>query len=110
MLPYKPDAIALRQSDRIAHAGLWVELRGQRMEYRGIRSQGLVTYGADNSYLDVMGGTLLRGRLFSQAELAERLGLPLGTIKSRMFAGLARLRELLDDTEAEGSWTPRLTS
>ncbi|MBA2295907.1 MAG: sigma-70 family RNA polymerase sigma factor, partial [Actinobacteria bacterium] len=27
---------------------------------------------------------------YSQSELAERLGLPLGTIKSRMFAGLAR--------------------
>jgi len=47
---------------------------------------------------------------FSQSELSERLGLPLGTIKSRMFAGLARLRELLDETESEGSWTPRLTS
>ena len=47
---------------------------------------------------------------YSQSELAERLGVPLGTIKSRMFAGLARLRDVLDDAETEGSWTPRLTS
>src|SRR6185295_6236068 len=32
---------------------------------------------------------------FTQSELAERLGVPLGTIKSRMFTGLKRLRELL---------------
>jgi RNA polymerase sigma-70 factor, ECF subfamily len=42
---------------------------------------------------------------FSQSELAERLGQPLGTIKSRMFAGLARMRELLGDPGMEISWT-----
>ncbi len=33
----------------------------------------------------------------SQSELAERLGVPLGTVKSRMFAALAKLRDLLGD-------------
>ncbi len=47
---------------------------------------------------------------FSQSELADRLGVPLGTIKSRMFSGLARLRELLDDSAQEGSWKPEFTS
>jgi RNA polymerase sigma factor (sigma-70 family) len=44
---------------------------------------------------------------FSQSELAERLGQPVGTIKSRMFTGLARLRELLADPGAgETAWKP----
>jgi len=43
---------------------------------------------------------------FSQSELAERLGQPLGTIKSRMFGGLSRMRELLAEPGTETSWTP----
>jgi RNA polymerase sigma-70 factor (ECF subfamily) len=42
---------------------------------------------------------------FTQSELAERLGQPLGTIKSRMFAGLARMRELLAEPGVEMSWS-----
>jgi len=45
---------------------------------------------------------------FSQSELAERLGQPVGTIKSRMFSGLGRLRELLAEPEpGERTWEPR---
>jgi len=47
---------------------------------------------------------------FSQSELSERLGVPLGTIKSRMFAGLSRLSELLQDEAEEGSWKSHSTS
>jgi RNA polymerase sigma-70 factor (ECF subfamily) len=35
----------------------------------------------------------------SQSELAERLGVPLGTVKSRMFAALSRLRDLLEEAD-----------
>ena len=44
---------------------------------------------------------------FTQSELAERLGVPLGTIKSRMFSGLARLRDLLAEAGFEEErWRP----
>jgi RNA polymerase sigma factor (sigma-70 family) len=39
----------------------------------------------------------------TQSQLAERLGQPLGTIKSRMFMGLARLRDLLGQAGLEES-------
>jgi RNA polymerase sigma-70 factor, ECF subfamily len=44
---------------------------------------------------------------FTQSELAERLGQPVGTIKSRMFAGLTRLRELLGEAgPTDTTWKP----
>jgi RNA polymerase sigma factor (sigma-70 family) len=38
---------------------------------------------------------------YTQSELAERLGVPLGTIKSRMFTGLSQLRDLLEPATAD---------
>lgn len=36
----------------------------------------------------------------SQTEIADRTGVPLGTVKSRMTAGLRRLRDTMQDLEA----------
>lgn len=44
---------------------------------------------------------------FTQSELAERLGRPVGTIKSQMFAGLSSLRDLIETTAKEDSWKTR---
>src|SRR5204863_998664 len=44
---------------------------------------------------------------FTQSELADRLGQPVGTIKSRMFTGLAPPRELLAEPgPGETAWKP----
>jgi RNA polymerase sigma-70 factor (ECF subfamily) len=46
---------------------------------------------------------LLRMRFYgelTQSEIAAREGIPLGTVKTRMFNGLRRLREMIDAEEA----------
>jgi RNA polymerase sigma-70 factor (ECF subfamily) len=35
----------------------------------------------------------------TQVEIAERTGLPLGTVKMRMARGLARLRDLIEEEQ-----------
>ena len=62
------DAEAMRRIPDIQYAGMWVQVF-QRIEYAGTRTQTLTIYGADQHYMDILGGTLLTGRFFSPGEL-----------------------------------------
>ena len=65
----RTDAEAVARVPQVAYAGLWVQLF-QRMEYHGTRTQTITIFGADDRYMDIQGGTLLRGRFFTKGELS----------------------------------------
>jgi putative ABC transport system permease protein len=61
----------------------------QKIEYQGERTQQVVLFGADAHYMDVQGGTLLRGRLFGRAELTgEQVIVLESAIAERLFGRL----------------------
>jgi putative ABC transport system permease protein len=62
------DARAARAIPQIAYAQLWLQILA-RLEKAGVRTQTMIVYGADDRFMEILGGTLLRGRLFTRAEL-----------------------------------------
>lgn len=63
------DEAALKQVPEIAYAAIWIQVF-QKLEYQGIRTQLMTVWAADDNYMEIAGGTLLRGRFFSRSELA----------------------------------------
>jgi putative ABC transport system permease protein len=62
------DMEAIARVPEIAYAGLWAQLF-QRIEYQGARTQTVTIFAADDRYMEIQGGTLLRGRFFTRSEL-----------------------------------------
>ena len=75
------DMEAVKRLAEISYASLWVQVLG-RIEYQGERTQRMELWGADDRYLEVTGGALLRGRLFTRSELNS--GAPLFVIDSEI--------------------------
>jgi len=82
------DAEAIAGASGIRHAALWNQAFS-RIEYRGIRSQSLVVYGADDRYMELQGGTLVLGRFFTRSELkGEDVIVLEEELSRRLFGGM----------------------
>jgi putative ABC transport system permease protein len=63
------DAKAVREVPQISYAQLWLQIFA-RLERAGVRTQTMIMYAGDDRFMEILGGTLLRGRLFTRSELA----------------------------------------
>jgi putative ABC transport system permease protein len=62
------EARALAQLPEIAYASLWVGVF-ERLEYREATTQPTVVYGADERFMEILGGGMVDGRLFTPTEV-----------------------------------------
>jgi putative ABC transport system permease protein len=64
----KPEeARALAALPQIHYAAIWTQLF-ERLEYQGVRTQLASMFGSDDRFMEIMGGGMAGGRLFTQAE------------------------------------------
>ncbi len=67
------EALAIARVAEIHYAALWMGIF-ERLEYEGVRSQLTVVYGADDRFMEVLGGGIVEGRTFTHTE--TRAGTP----------------------------------
>jgi len=86
------EAEAIARLPEIHYAAIWTQLF-YRFEYAGIRTQTLGIFGADDRFMEILGGGLARGRVFTTAEL--RGGAPVVVVEQRTVDRLFGAREPL---------------
>jgi len=72
------EAEALAQLPEIRYAAIWLAVL-ERLEFEGVRSQPTVVYGADDRFMEVLGGGITAGRTFTPTEV--RSGAPVVLIE-----------------------------
>jgi putative ABC transport system permease protein len=99
------EATAVATLPRIQYAAIWGQTMG-RVEYRGIRTQQVAVFGADNGFPEVQGGDLLAGRWFTRAELAGGAGVAVldQDVARRLFGR----EDPLDKVVRVGGWPARV--
>src|SRR5436189_4366282 len=74
------DAEAIARLPEIHYAAIWTQVF-QRFEYGGNHTRILGVFGADDRFMEILGGGLASGRSFTAAEL--RGGAPLAIVEQR---------------------------
>lgn len=67
------EAHAIARLPEIAYAAIWTQVF-ERLEYQHVRTQLVSVYGADERFMEILGGTLLAGRTFTAAEARAGAG------------------------------------
>jgi putative ABC transport system permease protein len=99
------EATAVATLPRIEYAAIWGQTMG-RVEYRGIRTQQVAVFGADNGFPEVQGGDLLAGRWFTRAELAG--GAAVAVLDQDVARRLFGREDPLDKVVRVGGWPARV--
>jgi len=72
------EAEAIARLPEIRYAAIWLAVL-ERLEYEGVRSQPTVVYGADDRFMEILGGGIVEGRTFTPTEV--RAGAPVVIIE-----------------------------
>jgi len=74
------EAEAIARLPEIHYSALWTQVFN-RIEYQGQRTQILGVFGADDRFMEILGGVIVSGRLFTLADL--RSGQPIVILEQR---------------------------
>jgi len=90
------DAAAVRRVPQVSYAALWAQVN-VRLEYEGERTQMMIVYAADDRFMEIVGGTLLSGRLFTRGEQAagDRVLVLESDVARRLFGRLDPIGEVV---------------
>jgi putative ABC transport system permease protein len=66
--PLRPaEAKAIAALPQIRYGAMWTQMF-ERLEYEGVRTQLASVFGADDRFMELLGGSIVQGRLFTQAQ------------------------------------------
>jgi putative ABC transport system permease protein len=86
----KPEeAEAIARLPEMAYGAIWMAVF-ERLEYEGVRTQPIIVYGADERFMEILGGGIAEGRLFTPTEARAGIGVVIVEVDAaqRLFGRL----------------------